>query len=57
MEAIPNYDNWKTTPPDDPKPVAYCSLCGEPLYEGDGILDVLGDMWCEKCIDDNRRFL
>lgn len=58
MESLPNYDNWKTTPPElTDKPVAHCSLCGAPLYEGDGILDVFGDVWCDECVNNNRRAL
>lgn len=58
MEYIPGYDAWKTTPPEyEERPVAHCSLCGKALYDGDGILDVFGDMWCDICIEDNRRIL
>lgn len=58
MESLPNYDNWKTTPPEyEERPVAHCSLCGRALYEGDGILDVFGDMWCGDCIEENIRTL
>lgn len=58
MECIPGYDSWKTAPPEpSEQPVAYCSLCGAALYEGDGILDVFGDMWCDDCIENNRRTL
>lgn len=58
MESLPNYDNWKTAPPEyTENPVAHCSLCGNPLYEGDYILDVFGDIWCEDCIENNRRTL
>lgn len=57
MEHIPGYDRWKTTPPEEADPVAYCDICGAPLYEGDGILDVFGEMWCDKCVEDGRRIL
>lgn len=40
MEDIPGYDDWKSTPPDDPEPVTYCSGCGAPLYEGDYLYTV-----------------
>lgn len=42
MEDIPGYDDWKSTPPDDPEPVTYCSGCGAPLYEGDYLYTVQG---------------
>ena len=58
MEHIRLYDSRKTTTPEqDESSAAYCSLCGAPLYEGDGIVDVFGDMWCDDCIENNRRIL
>ncbi|BCZ26395.1 hypothetical protein EUBC25_04820 [Claveliimonas bilis] len=57
MEHIPGYDDWKTTPPDDPEPVAYCDDCGHPLFEGDGITDIFGYHWCDECLADKRRIL
>ena len=41
-------------PPDDPKPVAYCDICGSPIYEGDGITDINGDKWCDECLAERR---
>lgn len=58
MEPIAGYDEWKTTPPEpDGHPVSHCSLCGNPLYDGDSVMDVFGDMWCDKCVEDARRIL
>lgn len=57
MESIPGYDAWKTTPPDDPAPEAYCDVCGEPLFEGDGVTDIDGVKWCDDCLKGNRRLL
>lgn len=57
MENIPGYDAWKTTPPEEGKPVMYCKSCGEPLYEGDSVLDVCGDVWCDECVERNRRII
>lgn len=54
MELIPNYDEWKTSQP-EPKPSAYCDICGEPLYEGDYLTDIDGVKWCDECLRDNRR--
>lgn len=54
MEHIPNYDNWKTTPPDDPEPVTHCNHCGEPLYEGDALYGIDGGI-CEDCLEDNYK--
>lgn len=53
-----NYDRWKTTPPDELEPKEYCSHCGEPLYEGDALYDISGEIWCEDCLNDEfRRFV
>lgn len=54
MEYIPNYDEWKTTPPDDPNPVAHCNHCGALLYEGDLLYTIDGGI-CERCLNDNYR--
>ena len=54
MEHIPNYDNWKTTPPDEPGPVCYCSICKKPLYEGEALYAVDGGI-CEICLEENYR--
>ena len=51
---IPEYDNWKTTLPDEPDPVAYCNSCGCPLYEGD-VLYALDGGICEECLEDEYR--
>ena len=55
MEDIRGYDDWKTTPPDDPEPVTYCNSCGAPLYEGDYLYTVHGDRLCEECLNDMYR--
>ena len=50
-----NYDRWKTTPPDDPEPKAYCDCCGEGLYEGDYISTLDGESLCLDCLNDAYR--
>lgn len=57
MEHIPGYDDWKTTPPDDPEPVAYCDVCGDPIFEGDYMTDILGEKWCDDCLKEIRRLV
>lgn len=52
---LPRYDEWKTTPPEEPKPKAYCSHCDKDLYEGDALYDINGEYWCEDCLDDEFR--
>lgn len=54
MEHIPNYDEWKTTPP-EPEPVARCDCCGCDLYEGDYLYTVYGEYLCEDCLNDGYR--
>ena len=56
-EQLPGYDEWKATPPEGEKPSAYCDICGEPLFEGDGITDIDGAGWCDECLKGNRRIL
>ncbi len=53
---IPGYDEWKTTPPDDPEPVAYCAQCGDPIYEGDALYTIDGGI-CEGCLEDSYKRL
>ena len=38
----------------DPPRVFICSGCGEPIFEGDDYWDILGEQWCEHCVDDRR---
>ena len=52
---LPGYDEWKTTPPEEAKPKAYCSHCDKDLYEGDALYDINGEYWCEDCLDDEFR--
>lgn len=49
MESIPGYDDWKTTPPDDPEPASVCDCCGCEVYEGDYIYTIDGERLCEDC--------
>lgn len=52
---IPGYDSWKTSPPEEPDPKAYCDSCGCPLYEGDYIYALDGERICEDCLNDGYR--
>lgn len=54
IEPIPNYDDRKTTPPDDPEAKGYCTICGHPFWEGDAIYTVDGCV-CETCLKENYR--
>ena len=53
MESIPGYDDWKTSPPES-KPVAYCTICGCEIYEGDILYTIDGGI-CEQCLNDHYR--
>lgn len=50
-----NYDEWKTSIPEDPEPVAECTCCGARLYEGDYLYTVNGEELCEDCLNDEYR--
>jgi hypothetical protein len=32
-----------------------CSGCGENIYDGETYYDVMGEQFCESCIDDARK--
>lgn len=38
-----------------PKQVFVCSGCGQPIYEGSEYYDILGEQFCETCIDEARK--
>lgn len=35
--------------------VFICSGCGDDIFEGDDYWDIMGEQFCEKCIEDSRR--
>lgn len=39
----------------EPRPVFVCSGCGKNICEGDDYYDILGEQFCEKCIESVRR--
>lgn len=39
----------------DPPAVYVCSGCSRDIYEGDDYWDILGEQWCERCVDNARR--
>ena len=57
VDYFPNYDNWKTTPPEEPEPVEYCHQCGEPMYEGEPVYEFFDEGICEECLMKHRRLL
>lgn len=51
-------DKWKTTPDDeDDAFVCECDSCGKDLYAGDTAYRIMGETWCEKCVDNARTEL
>ena len=39
----------------DPPTVYICSGCGEMIRDGDDYWDVLGEQFCETCIDEAKK--
>lgn len=37
--------------PPDPKVVCRCDNCGGEIYDGEACFELLGEMFCEDCID------
>jgi len=36
-------------------PVFICSGCGEDIYEGEDVYHLLGEQYCERCIEESTR--
>lgn len=36
-------------------PVFVCSGCGRDIVDGEDYWDILGEQWCEECIDKSRQ--
>ena len=39
----------------EPRAIFVCSGCGQDIYEGEDYWDILGEQFCENCIDESRR--
>ena len=39
----------------DPPSVFVCSGCGDLIYDGDDYWEIMGEQWCEDCIDDCKK--
>lgn len=35
----------------EPPTVFVCSGCGDSIYDGEKYWDIMGEQWCEECID------
>lgn len=50
---------WPCHPqcPNAPEPPAVfvCSGCGKSIYNGDPYWDIMGEQFCEDCIDDSKK--
>ena len=43
--------------PNAPEPIAVfvCSGCGNKIYEGEDYYDILGEQFCESCINETKQ--
>ena len=39
----------------EPPAVFVCSGCGKDILDGEDYWDILGEQFCENCIDDSRK--
>lgn len=39
----------------EPQSVFICSGCGEKIYEGEDYWDIMGEQFCEGCVDQARK--
>ena len=49
---IPCHPSCPNAP--EPKHVYICSGCGESICEGDDYFDIMGEQFCERCIEDAK---
>jgi hypothetical protein len=35
--------------------VFICSGCGQDIYEGEDVYHILGEQFCERCINESRQ--
>ena len=47
--SIPCHPRCPNAP--EPRAVYVCSGCSQDIYEGDWVYHILGEQYCEKCID------
>lgn len=38
----------------EPKAVFICSGCGQRIFDGDDYWELMGEQWCEECIDNAK---
>lgn len=50
------YDRY-LEPPRASSPMCLCEECNKELYEGEDVLDVHGEIYCEDCFYKMRRVL
>ena len=39
----------------DPPSVFVCSGCGDNIYDGQDYWDIMGEQFCEHCIDESKK--
>lgn len=51
----PCHPRCPNAPEPDEIPVYVCSGCGHDIVDGEDYWDILGEQFCENCIDKSRR--
>lgn len=39
----------------EPPSVFVCSGCGDNIYDGDWYWDIMGEQWCEDCMEEAKK--
>lgn len=50
---LPHHPRCPNAP--DPQSVYICSGCGRSICEGDHVWHLMGEQWCEDCVDNARE--
>lgn len=51
----PCHPRCPNAPEPEEIPVYVCSGCSRDIVDGEDYWDILGEQWCERCIDKARR--
>ena len=39
----------------EPHSVFVCSGCGDLIYDGENYWEIMGEQWCEECIEEAKK--
>ena len=53
-DPVRNFVHWDAEKQAELDRLPVCQICGEPI-RSEHMYDILGDLWCQDCIDDARR--